>query len=114
VPVLTTATGGREDPGTTRETPPDTRDELSSDCLSCDVTYDCNGPNNPGSIHLSTVDGSCLQPIIDLVCSGTLFGTTACSGGGGGAFKCGDVTCVPAQQSQPGVGGGAGSVGDGG
>jgi hypothetical protein len=109
VPVGSTSTGGREDPGSTRDTPPSSRDNIGSDCLVCDVTYVCQGPQNPGNITLSTHNGTCIQAAIDLVCSGAYFGSTSCSGGAGGAFTCGDVTCVPEQGFQPG-GSGGGSV----
>jgi hypothetical protein len=115
VPVGTTSTGGREDPGSTREAPPPSGDKAGGDCLVCDVTYVCQGPGNPGTISLSTGNGTCIQTLIDLVCGGTLFGATSCSGGGGGAFACGAVTCVPIQGSTPTPGGsGFGSSSSGG
>lgn len=106
VPVVVTSNGGHEDPGSTRETPPGTRDSVGGDCLQCDVTYDCQGGGvgTTGSITLSSANGTCTQALIDLVCSGSLFGSPACSGGAGGGFTCGDVKCFPQRQGQPGVG----------
>jgi hypothetical protein len=108
-PLVTMTSGGREDPGTTRDQPPDTRDEVGGNCLQCDVQYDCSPSANQTSIQLSTSEGTCIQSLIDLVCSGTLFGANGCSGGGGGPFTCGDVTCSPVQQGQQFPGGSSGA-----
>jgi len=115
-PLVTYSATGREDPGTTRDTPPSTRDDTAGSCIACDVNYNCNGPGQSssgsecvqgncavsvptqfgaGGIELSTDGGTCIWGLIDFVCSGVLFGATGCTGGGGGAFTCGDTTCTP-------------------
>jgi hypothetical protein len=110
-PLVTVTSGGREDPGNTRDQPPDTRDEIGGNCLQCDVQYVCSPTANQTTIELSSSQGTCTQALIDLVCGGSLFGASSCSGGGGGAFTCGNVTCSPAQQSFPGGQGGTPSGG---
>jgi hypothetical protein len=71
-------------------------------CIVCDVMYDCNGPTrgqlNGNGIQLSTAGGTCQKALIDLLCSGALFNATSCTGGGGGAFTCGETTCSPITQ----------------
>ena len=103
-PLVTTTSGnGRDDPGATRDSPPATSDNANTDCLSCDVVYDCPNAGNLGNgVNLSTSGGTCTPTLINLVCSGGLFGTGPCTGGGGGAFTCGSITCTPQAQSQPG------------
>jgi len=124
-PAVSTGTGTRDDPGTTRDTPPTTRDDTSggstgsgtpggASCVECNVQYQCSGgiaQNSPTQLELSTSQGTCTQIYINLVCSGVLFGASGCSGGGGGAFTCGSVTCTPEaqQQPQPGQGQGGGA-----
>ncbi|MGO9839114.1 MAG: hypothetical protein ACLP1X_33440 [Polyangiaceae bacterium] len=96
--LVTYAPAGRDDPGTTRDVPPSTRDNPAGPCIVCDVNYDCSGPSSAlgdGGIELSTSDGTCVQELIDVVCSGALFNASGCSGGGGGPFTCGDTTCSP-------------------
>jgi hypothetical protein len=99
-PIVTTTGGGRDEPGTTRDTPPATRDAIGGDCLRCDTDYTCTGGKNPGNVRLSSSEGSCTQGLIDLVCSGALFGANGCVGGGGGPFTCGNVSCVPTTKVQ--------------
>jgi hypothetical protein len=101
-PLVTTTSGdGRDDPGTTRDTPPSTSDNAGGgDCLVCDVVYDCPNAGNLGNgLSLNTSDGTCTQNLINVVCSGSLFGTAPCTGGGGGPFTCGSITCTPEVQS---------------
>jgi hypothetical protein len=105
-PLATMSSGGREDPGATRDTPPTTRDPQGGNCIQCDVLYECSPSQSNTSIILDSSQGLCTQTLIDLVCSGTLFGTTSCSGGGGGSFTCGSVTCTPSQQGLPPAAGG--------
>ena len=97
--LVTSASLGRDDPGTTSDTPPSTRDDPTSACIACDVNYDCSGSmfaaQSGGQFQLSTSAGTCVKALIDLVCSGTLFSATGCSGGGGGPFTCGSTTCSP-------------------
>ena len=103
-PLVTTTSGnGRDEPGTTRDTPPSTSDITGGDCLACDVTYECPNAGNLGNgISLSTSQGTCTQALINLICSGALFNTAPCSGGGGGSFTCGSITCTPQAQGLPG------------
>jgi hypothetical protein len=101
-PLVSTNGGtGRDDPGSTRDTPPVSSDNANSDCLSCDVTYECPNSGFSSGLSLSSSDGTCTQTLVNVVCSGALFGTGPCTGGGGGAFTCGDVTCTPEQQGLP-------------
>jgi hypothetical protein len=95
---------GRDDPGTTRDTPPATRDDTAGACIQCDVVYDC--PDSPlgNGFSLSSSDGTCTAALIDLVCSGQLFEGSPCNAIGGGGFSCGSITCTPEVQSQPGGG----------
>jgi hypothetical protein len=111
-PLVTTTSEGRESPGTTRDTPPPTSDRQNSDdCLVCDVVYDCPNAGSLGNdFSLSSVGGTCLQRLVDVVCSGALFGTPPCTGGGGGPFTCGSITCTPVQQGLP-PGTGSGGTG---
>jgi len=110
-PLVTTSGAGDEGAGSTREPPTGGRDDPNGDCLSCDVTYDCPGYGGGNGFSLSSADGQCTQTLLDLVCSGALFGTGKCSGGGGGAFTCGDITCTPQVTQQQTPGGGNGSDG---
>lgn len=105
--VTTTSTDGRDDPGSTYDTPPSTSDGPGGNCLVCDVVYSCPNAGNLGEgFTLSSSNGECTQTLINVVCSGALFGTAACTGGaGGGSFSCGDVTCTPETQ----VGGSSGT-----
>jgi len=106
-PLVSSSGGsGRDDPGSTRDTPPGTSDNANSDCLSCDVIYDCPNSGIGNGLTLSSSEGTCTQALINVVCSGALFGTGPCTGGGGGTFTCGDVTCTPEQQLPPQPGGG--------
>jgi hypothetical protein len=109
--VTTTTTDGRDDPGSTYDTPPSTSDGPGGNCLVCDVVYDCSNAGPLGSgLSLSTSGGTCTQGAINFVCSGALFGTGPCTGGGGGPFTCGNVTCSPQVQSGSSSGfGGSGS-----
>jgi hypothetical protein len=100
-PLVTTTSDGRENPGPTRDAPPATRDSVGAQCIVCDVDYRCNVDGGLQSITLSSKDGTCVPALIDLICSGELFGAQSCSGGGAGGFTCGSVTCVPQQQQQP-------------
>jgi hypothetical protein len=100
-PLVAMPDEGREDPGSTRDTPPNSGDGRGT-CLLCDVTYDCSGPQPQGAVSLSTSKGECVPAAIDLICSGALFGAPACSGGGGGPFTCGQVICTPLQGGLPG------------
>jgi hypothetical protein len=107
--VTTSSSTGRDDPGSTYDTPPSTSDEQGGDCLACDVVYDCPGAGPIGDgITLSSSEGDCTPALIDVVCSGALFGTGACSSGGGGPFTCGDITCTP-EETQPGTSNSGGS-----
>jgi hypothetical protein len=108
-PLVTTTSGdGRDDPGSTYDTPPSTSDGSGGNCLVCDVTYDCPGFAQGGGVSLSTSDGTCTQALINVVCSGALFGTAPCTGGGsGGAFTCGSIVCTP--ETQTGGSSGSGS-----
>jgi len=111
-PLVTNPTSdGRDDPGSTRDTPPSTSDGPGGNCLQCDVVYDCPNAGNVGDgISLSTSGGTCIQTLIDAVCSGALFGTAPCTGGADGeSFTCGDVVCTPETQA-----GGSGSGGSSG
>ena len=114
-PLVTTTSGnGRDDPGTTRDAPPPTSDNAGADCLSCDVVYECPNAGNLGNgISLNTSDGTCTQTLINLVCSGALFGTPPCTGGGGGGFTCGSITCSPQAQALPGGSSSGGTQGGG-
>jgi hypothetical protein len=113
--VTTTSTDGRDDPGSTYDQPPGTSDGTGGNCITCDVTYDCPNAGPVGNgISLSTSGGTCTQALIDVVCSGALFGTPPCSGGGGGPFTCGSVTCTPEQQSSSGSSSGVATPGGGG
>jgi len=99
-PLVTYSDTGRDDPGMARDPPPGTRDSPGGVCIECDVSYDCSGPSaalqfGGGQLELSTSGGTCVQALIDLVCSGALFGASGCNGGGGGPFTCGDTTCSP-------------------
>ncbi len=98
--VTTTTTDGHDDPGTTYETPPSTSDGPGGNCLVCDVTYSCPNAGDLGDgLSLSTSGGTCIQSLINVVCSGALFGTGPCTGGaGGGAFTCGPIVCTPETQ----------------
>jgi len=100
-PLVTTTTEGRQDPGSTRDTPPPTRDGVGAQCILCDVDYRCNVDGGLQSISLSSQGGTCVPSLIDLICSGQLFGAQSCSGGGADGFTCGSVTCVPREQQQP-------------
>jgi hypothetical protein len=107
-PLVTTSSTGRDDPGLTRDDPGATRDSPTSDtgasdCIVCDVVYACP-QSSLQSMTLSTSGGTCTAALIDLVCSGALFGAASCSVGGGGAFTCGTVTCTPETQSGNGTG----------
>jgi hypothetical protein len=116
-PLVTTAAEGRDSPGVSWDQPPSTRDGTGSNCIACDVEYGCTGTQAQGttSLELSTSTGQCTQTLIDLVCSGALFGASSCSGGGGGAFTCGKVTCTPQMAQQtPLPGGSSGFGADGG
>jgi hypothetical protein len=94
-PLVTTSTGtGRDDPGSTRDVPPVTSEGATGNCIVCDVVYDCPDSTQT-SLSLSTSDGTCTTALIDVICSGALFGAASCTGGGGGAFTCGTVTCTP-------------------
>jgi hypothetical protein len=105
-PPVTTSNQGRDNPGTTRDAPPNARDSTSSqggsggssNCIECDVSYTCTGSPGFQGISLSSGQGTCTAAIINSICSGGLFGTGPCSGGGGGAFTCGNVTCSPEVQ----------------
>src|SRR5580692_2849049 len=98
--VTTTTTDGHDDPGSTYDTPPSTSDGPGGNCLVCDVTYSCPSAGNLGdSLSLSTSEGTCTQAAINFICSGGLFSTAACTGGGnGGAFTCGPIVCTPETQ----------------
>jgi hypothetical protein len=107
-PLATAELMGRDNPGTTRDPPPETRDTPGASCIVCDVPYQCNAPLQSGaptfpaggtSIELSTSDGTCQRSLIDLVCSGTLFNATSCTGGGGDAFTCGSTSCAPTNET---------------
>jgi hypothetical protein len=109
-PLVSTTGGGRDDPGSTWDQPPNGRDSTGNACIECNVAYSCtsgpqpgNGQNGSGttSIDLSTATGQCTPAVIDLVCSGALFGADGCTGGGGGPFTCGSVTCSPVQMQLP-------------
>ncbi len=120
-PLVTTASGTRDDPGTTRDQPPSARDTPGGQCLACGITYRCTSPDSPGQSQDVQLSGStCTPALIDVVCSGVLFsGGAPCTGGGGGAFTCGSTTCAPVQSSQPspqptGQGSGGGVVVDAG
>jgi len=99
--VTTTSSDGRDDPGSTRDSPPSTSDGPGGNCVACDVVYDCPAAGDLGDgFTLSSSEGECTQTLIDLVCSGALFGTPACTGGsGGGTFTCGSVVCTPETSS---------------
>jgi hypothetical protein len=89
---------GRDDPGAPRDAPPSSQDNTSGACIQCDVSYDCSGSafaSRIGQLQLTTSGGTCVKALIDLVCSGALFGASGCSGGGGGPFSCGGSTCSP-------------------
>jgi len=109
--VTTTSTDGRDDPGSTYDTPPSTSDGPGGNCLVCDVVYSCPNAGNLGEgFTLSSSSGECTQTLINVVCSGALFNTGPCTGGaGGGAFTCGDVTCTPETQVGGSSGGGSSS-----
>ena len=109
--VTTTSTDGRDDPGSTYDTPPSTSDGPGGNCLVCDVVYDCPNAGNLGDgFTLSSSDGECTQALINVVCSGALFDTAPCTGGaGGGSFSCGSVICTPETQVGGSSGGGSGS-----
>ena len=99
-PLVTVGTEQRDDPGTTRDPPPNPRDVPGGACVVCDVNYHCTGPTSGvlgqnGEISLSTSSGMCQKALIDLLCSGALFNAMSCTGGGGGAFTCGSTTCSP-------------------
>jgi hypothetical protein len=107
-PLVTTAGSGDQGAGSTYEAPTGGRDDPGGDCLSCDVTYDCPNYQGGNGFELTSDDGECTQTLINFVCSGALFGTGKCSGGGNGGFTCGNITCTPqVQVVQPG---GNGSV----
>lgn len=113
--VTTTTSDGRDDPGSTYDQPPGTSDGTGGNCLVCDVVYDCPnaGPLGNG-LTLSTSGGTCTQGLINAICSGAIFGTAPCSGGGGGPFTCGNVTCTPEVRqsgSSSGFGGSGSSSG---
>ncbi|HEY3816691.1 MAG TPA: hypothetical protein VGL81_05950 [Polyangiaceae bacterium] len=94
--VTTTSSTGRDDPGSTYDQPPSTDDSAGGNCLSCDVSYNCPNAGDVGEgLGLSTSDGTCTQALINVVCSGALFGTAPCSSDGAGGFTCGNVTCTP-------------------
>jgi hypothetical protein len=109
--VTTTSSDGRDDPGTTRDTPPSTSDGPGGNCLQCDVVYDCPNAGDVGDgLSLSSSSGDCTQTLIDAVCSGALFGTAPCTGGADGeSFTCGSIVCTPESQV-----GGSGSGGNSG
>jgi len=120
-PLVSTTGGSRDDPGSTWDRPPNGRDSTGNACIECNVPYSCTGGPGTGggqngsgttSIDLSTANGQCTAALIDLVCSGALFGADGCTGGGGGPFTCGSVTCSPVQTLPPT--GGAGFGADGG
>jgi hypothetical protein len=108
-PLVTTSGSGDQGAGSTRDQPTGGRDDPNGDCMSCDVTYSCPGYAGGDTISLSSASGVCTQTIINIVCSGALFGTPKCCGGGGGAFTCGNITCTP-QQSQQQTPGGSNGV----
>jgi hypothetical protein len=98
--LATYSAGGRDDPGSTRDSPPSERDNPSGACIVCDVSYSCTGTvlaNTLGGsgLQLSTSGGTCVTDLVDLICSGALFGASGCTGGGGGPFTCGNTTCSP-------------------
>jgi hypothetical protein len=93
---------GRDDPGSTYETPPSTRDDPAAACIQCDVIYDCPNSSLGDGFSLSSSDGTCSPSLVDSICNGTLLGTGPCNALSGGGFTCGDVTCTPESQSQPG------------
>lgn len=111
-PLVTTTTEGRDPPSTGRDTPPSSQDEPNAsgggsggDCISCDIDYSCSGGGLSETISLSSADGECTAALRSVVCSGAVFGTAPCSGGGGGSFTCGAVTCTPEDQiGEPGTG----------
>jgi hypothetical protein len=108
-PLVTSTPQGRDDPGTTRDTPPASDDVgANGDCLVCDVAYQCTN-TQLGGISLSSSAGECTAADIAVVCSGVFFGASSCSGGGGGAFTCGQVVCTPVNVQQGGSGGGGGN-----
>lgn len=118
-PLVTTGSSTRDDPGTTRDTPPATADLPGGPCIQCGVSYRCtstDASNGNRNQNVEVPPSMCTPAAIDLVCSGAVFqGGAPCTGGGGGPFTCGSVTCVPegAQPSpQPpsGQGGGGGTV----
>jgi hypothetical protein len=116
---VTGSTGGRDDPGTTRDPSPSGRDDPSGvaggACLLCDVTYECflGTSQAPQTVTLSTSAGTCTADIIQLVCSGAFFGGAPCVGNGSG-FSCGNIRCTAGVQGTPGVGSGGGVQGGGG
>jgi len=127
-PMVTNAAGGPDNPGTSRDNPPSPRDDPSGSsgsggCITCDVVYNCAGGNAQGGPSAVELMGSdCTPANIAYICSGALFGATSCTGGGGGSFTCGMVTCTPQVQMPPppvdsggsSSGGGSGSGGEGG
>jgi hypothetical protein len=104
-PLVTTTGSGDQGAGSTRDQPTGGRDDPNGDCLACDVTYSCPGYSGGSGFSLSSSGGECTQTLINFVCSGALFGTPKCSGGGGGAFTCGSITCTPQQSQQQTPGG---------
>jgi len=94
-PMPSTNPGGDEGAGSTYEPPVGTRDDPGGNCLQCDVSYDCPNFASGGTLDITSSSGECTQAIIDFICSGALFGASGCSGGGGGTFTCGNVTCTP-------------------
>ncbi len=110
-PPLVVDLSGRDDPGTTRDTPPSTRDEIAGACVQCDVYYACS--IGGGFLFTSTAPcpsgvTSCLPctpSLVDFFCSGALFDAGGgCTGGGAAGFSCGGITCVPGDPPQNTVG----------